>query len=315
MEPLQVSIVMYHYVRDLQNSLYPEIKGLDVSLFETQLRYFIKYHNVIRMENLIDVFKWGRTTLPRNPVLLTFDDGYKDHYQHVFPILDELGLQGSFFPPAQAITERKVLDVNKIQFILASQPNKEEVMDEIFDLMDTFSGEYTLLDKLQYRDTCAVPDRFDSKEVVFIKRMLQKELPAQVRKEITDSLFKKYVSKNERAFSEELYMNIHQVRCMRRHGMFFGSHGYNHLWLPDLSASEQISEIDKSMKFLESAGASLQNWVMCYPYGAHNETLQSILQERQCAIGLTTKPDVATLSYENRLALPRMDTNDYPKVF
>jgi hypothetical protein len=58
-------------------------------------------------------------TLPERALLLTFDDGYADHYQTVFPLLDRLGLQGSFFPPARAILERRVLDVNKIHFLLA----------------------------------------------------------------------------------------------------------------------------------------------------------------------------------------------------
>ncbi|MGV8982708.1 hypothetical protein [Clostridium sp.] len=36
----KVSIVMYHYVRDLKNSRYPEIKGLDYNLFKNQIDFF-----------------------------------------------------------------------------------------------------------------------------------------------------------------------------------------------------------------------------------------------------------------------------------
>ena len=38
-----VSIVMYHYIRDLKNSRYPEIKGLDYDLFKEQIAFF-QYH-------------------------------------------------------------------------------------------------------------------------------------------------------------------------------------------------------------------------------------------------------------------------------
>ncbi len=31
------SVVMYHYVRDLKNTRYPAIKGLDLQLFKEQL--------------------------------------------------------------------------------------------------------------------------------------------------------------------------------------------------------------------------------------------------------------------------------------
>ena len=32
-------IAMYHYVRDLKNSRYPDIKGLDISLFKQQIAF------------------------------------------------------------------------------------------------------------------------------------------------------------------------------------------------------------------------------------------------------------------------------------
>lgn len=106
----KVSIIMYHYVRDLNKSKYPKIKGLDINLFKEQLKYILKYYHVIKMEDLIFSIK-NNKNLPDKSLLLTFDDGYIDHFVNVFPILNELGIQGSFFPPAKAITEHKVLDV------------------------------------------------------------------------------------------------------------------------------------------------------------------------------------------------------------
>ncbi len=49
-------IVMYHYVRDLSNSRYPSIKGLDYHLFEQQIQYFAKNFNVVTMEEVLDFF-------------------------------------------------------------------------------------------------------------------------------------------------------------------------------------------------------------------------------------------------------------------
>ncbi|MEW5988558.1 MAG: polysaccharide deacetylase family protein, partial [Chloroflexota bacterium] len=39
----------------------------------------------------------GKQTLPPRPVILTFDDGYRDAYENAFPILKEFGLEGTFF--------------------------------------------------------------------------------------------------------------------------------------------------------------------------------------------------------------------------
>ena len=58
-----VSIVMYHYVRDLKNSRYPEIKGLDYDLFKEQISFFKNNFHIIKMEELIDAVKGGATYL------------------------------------------------------------------------------------------------------------------------------------------------------------------------------------------------------------------------------------------------------------
>ncbi len=47
-----LTIVMYHYVRDLKNSRYPDIKGLDINLFKEQINYMRKHYHIITMEEV-----------------------------------------------------------------------------------------------------------------------------------------------------------------------------------------------------------------------------------------------------------------------
>lgn len=88
-------IAMYHYTRDLKHSRYPEIKGMDSSLFRKQVEFIKESFHVVTMEQVIEAVKGG-AELPENAMLLTFDDGYADNYTVAFPILEEYGLQGSF---------------------------------------------------------------------------------------------------------------------------------------------------------------------------------------------------------------------------
>ena len=81
-----LTIVMYHYIRPIKKSSYPLIKGLEIDAFRMQLSYLEKNYKIITMESLIGLAK-KNIPLPDNPCLLTFDDGYKDHYVHVFPEL------------------------------------------------------------------------------------------------------------------------------------------------------------------------------------------------------------------------------------
>ncbi len=308
----QVTIVMYHFVRDLEHSRYPEIKGLTVDQFKEQIVYIRKYYHVIRMEDLISAAS-GETPLPPNSLLLTFDDGYIDHFINVFPILDERRIQGSFFPPAKAIRENQVLDVNKIHFILACVSEKSKIVESIFSMLDEVRTEHQLEDNESYRVNLSTESRFDSREVTFIKAMLQRELPEEVRKFIVDRLFKKYVTSDEGAFSRELYLSSEQIKCMRRNGMFIGSHGYDHYWLGTLDAEQQEREVDLSLAFLNEIGCDSVNWVMCYPYGSYNDSLLTILSKRGCKLGLTVNVGIADLREANPLLLSRLDTNDLPK--
>ncbi|MEK6882400.1 MAG: polysaccharide deacetylase family protein [Nanoarchaeota archaeon] len=307
-----LTIVMYHYVRDLKHSRYPEIKGLDINLFKEQLQYIRTYYNVIKMRDVFESLK-RNYTLPKNSLLLTFDDAYKDHFEFVFPVLDALGIQGSFFPPGKAISEHRVLDVNKIHFILASVENKEPVIKDLYSLLDTYRNEYNLDQNEDYFNKLAIANRFDTSEIVFIKRMLQKILPEKLRNIILNNLFSKYVSKDEEAFSRELYMNIDQLKCMLRHGMYIGSHGWNHYWLDTLSRDQQEQEIKLSLNFLQNVGCDTSEWAMCYPYGATNDSLISLLKRYNCKLALSTEVGLVNSANDDPFTYKRLDTNDLPK--
>ena len=305
-----LDIAMYHYVRTLEQTRYPSIKGLHKDNFVKQLRHFRENYNVIKMEQLIDAVV-RKVPLPERALLLTFDDAYIDHYDTVFPILDEMGMQGSFFPPGKAIATHTVLDVNKIHFLLASVTDTHGLVKELLSELDQRRSGYDIESNEALLARHAQQNRWDSKEVIFIKRLLQKGLPLKLRAEILDELFRRHVTKNEVAFSSELYMNSEQLKCMKRHGMFIGSHGYDHFWLNTLDNTQQREEIRMSLEFLKSLGVSTENWVMCFPYGAYNDSLLENLKSLGCAVGLSTEARVADISKDMPLALPRLDTNDY----
>jgi len=131
-------VVMYHYTRDLKHSRYPRIKGLDLSLFREQIRYLKQLFHVVTMEEVIAAQK-GQYELPNQSLLLTFDDGYIDNYTYAMPILEEEKVQGAFFIPGKTFTEHKLLDVNKIHYILASADEKALLAD-VFERMNYYRG-------------------------------------------------------------------------------------------------------------------------------------------------------------------------------
>ena len=313
----KLTVVMYHYVRDLKNSRFPDIKGCDVRLFCEQVRYIKKHYTPVTVEQVLECQKQG-TELPDHAILLTFDDAYVDHFTYAFPILEHEHIQGAFFPPVKAVTEHTVLDVNKIHFILATTPSEKmpQLLDELRHLLDIHREQYGLESFENYFDRLAVASRFDTKEVIFVKRLLQVALPEELRRRISTELFEKSVGMDEQMFSRELYMSIDQIKCMVDCGMHIGSHGYDHYWLSSLPKEKQEFEIAKSIEFIDMVGADAKNWTICYPYGDYNDDTITLLRQHGCQMGFTTRVDVADLDTDGPDALyklPRLDVNDLPK--
>ena len=306
------TVVMYHYVRELTSSNYPAIKGLDLHLFKEQILFFKNHYTFISINDLIQAYE-SNLDLPENAILLTFDDGYSDHYYDVFPILCDHKIQGCFYPPATTILDKKVLDVNKIHFMLAAVKNKNIIVSEIFNELDKYRSEYNLKENEYYFSKLGIANRFDSKEVIFIKRILQVGLAEDLRHRIIDYLFKKYVTIDEKNFSEELYMSVKNIKTMIEGGMHFGSHGNKHYWLSSLSKKQQEFEISKSLDFLSHIGENLNRWTMCFPYGDYNKDTLDILDKYDCKAAFTTKVRVANLDQDNKFEIPRLDTNDFLK--
>lgn len=308
----KLTVVMYHYVRDLKNTRFPDIKGLDLHLFVEQILFLKKNYDFVTAEEVIHSLDHG-DALPEKSVLLTFDDAYIDHYTNVFPILNKYGIQGSFYIPTKAVSENTILDVNKIHFILASEKDKLKLVSSIKELLEAYQADYNVESFDVLYERYAKPSRYDTKEVMFIKSLLQYGLPEALRNAIIGELFLRWVGMEEAAFSRELYMSTEQVMTMHRCGMHIGTHGYNHYWWDKLTKDEMNQELDISLKYLFEIGISPVTLTACYPYGSYNEQAIDLLKQKGCRYAVTTDVGIAQVDSESRFVLPRLDTNDLPK--
>src|SRR5262245_11015143 len=191
------------------------------------------------MEQLREALHDPAARLPPDAVLLTFDDGYADHVETAAPLLADLGLQGTFFVPAQPILERRVMQVNKIHFVLAALDSEAILLQLLFAGIDRGRGEFGLPSNEELYERYSEPNRYDTAAVTFTKRMLQSVLPIELRTAIVDDLFATLVTADEAAFADELYMSAEQVAGLLSAGMHIGAHGHSHLWMDTLPPAAQ----------------------------------------------------------------------------
>ena len=306
----QVTVVMYHYVRELAESRYPGIKGLNLSAFRQQLEFFKQNYHVISCQRVFQALETG-DGLPEKSMILTFDDGYIDHYTNVFPLLKRYDMTGFFSMPGKILAEGKLLDVNKIHFILASTP-MEKLLPMVYERLDYYRGaEYEMPETGALHAKLAVASRFDPAEVVFVKRLLQVELEESLRYRIVDDLFAACVGIEEAAFAKEQYMSLDQVWLMKQSGMEWGIHGYDHYWLNRLSPDKMRRDLEKALDVFDGV-VPRKGWICCYPYGSLDDEVIRTARELGAGGGFSTKVAVADLDGDSIYALPRLDTNDFP---
>jgi len=98
-EEVHVPILMYHYISEVP----PDADRYRIDLtvppdrFEEQLHYLqAQGYQTIKLVDIYNTLSTG-APLPENPIVLTFDDGYKDAYTNILPLLQAYGFSAEFF--------------------------------------------------------------------------------------------------------------------------------------------------------------------------------------------------------------------------
>jgi peptidoglycan/xylan/chitin deacetylase (PgdA/CDA1 family) len=299
---------MYHYVKNIKKSKYPNLKGLEFSDFKKQIFYLKKNFNILSNNQFIEILN-SRKIPKKKSILLTFDDGYRDHFEYVFPFLKKQDVSAVFYPPIMCVRNKAVLDVNKIHFILAKEENRDKILDLIFLYVKKIlnkNPQQIGIEKIN------LLSRYDDKKTILIKRLLQNHLPLPYRKKIVDKIFKHIVNYNEEEFSKILYMNNNDIQELYKNNFSIGSHGYNHYWWEKINKNEQEMEIKNSINYFKKIKVFDKNFSVCYPYGSYNLQTLNLLKKYKIKFALTTRVgSVNKKNIKKVYELPRFNTNDF----
>lgn len=301
-----LNFVTYHYVRPVKKSLQPNLAALEFDEFKRQVDYFCNNFEVIAGDNLLEII--NKKIITKKPkIILTFDDGYIDHYKYVFPYLRKKNISGYFYPPKKVIENKTVLDVNKIQFFLEKEQNRDKILKEIDNIL--LKKKNIQISDLDISSINLNSD-YDNEKTVLIKKILQYFLPPDEKKIIIDELFGKITGENSALLAKKLYMNTGHVQEMNSEKMVFGCHGDNHVWLEFLSKENQKKEILDGINFLKKINIDVKNISVCYPYGSYNDDSLEILKELKISFALTSKNgNVNSNNIANKFEYLRFDTN------
>src|SRR6188474_763852 len=122
-----LGIVTYHHVaeRDPSYPYDPNVADATPAQFRRQVEILARYGTPIGVDDLIRAV--GGAPLPKNPVMVTFDDGYRSCHDVALPILRAVGVRATFFITTSFVSQRKLYWWERIALLLGQTRRKSAV--------------------------------------------------------------------------------------------------------------------------------------------------------------------------------------------
>lgn len=290
---------MFHYIRSYSRK-FPYFNFYNKKKFINQIS---KHKNKI-IKNKEEVLEFN------NQILLTFDDGLKDHY-FAAQELKKRNLIGVFFIPTMPYKSRDLLDVHKAHLILAKVGGKKALAElENFIKKKRIKKFINIEEKKIFKARYSQQD--DLLEVKKFKKIINYHGNLLHKKKILNHLIKKF---NITANTRNFYLTKKEIKEMSKMGMIIGSHGESHTLLSRLSYKKQYDELSKSKKMLEKITKDECDF-FCFPYGrknSYNNNTLKILKILNYKFAYSVeyrnikKKDFQNNPYE----MPRFDCNSF----
>ncbi len=304
-----MKVLYYHYVRPAPADM-PHFRYLHLEDFRAQLDFLGEHHGFVEHADFLSAVR-NETDMPQGTsqgVILTFDDGLRDHVDYVLPELERRGLWGMFFIPTGMYESGELLAPHRAHHLLGVHGG----VDMLAALQGRIIPDMLVNERREEFRNNTYADQDNDSATSEFKRILNYFLSSDARKTVLDSLMAEYC--DEAALFDALYMKPVEIRLLAEKGMIVGSHSVSHPVFSTLSPEAQEREITESFDFLEETSGGLGLRTFCYPYGhAHTYDADTVrlLGESGCRLAFTAEHSDVTVDDMTGapLELPRHDCN------
>jgi peptidoglycan/xylan/chitin deacetylase (PgdA/CDA1 family) len=253
----RVAILTYHHVaaHDPAYPYDPGVADASPAQFRRQMEMLARHGTPIGIDELIRALDGA--PLPKNPVMVTFDDGYRSCHDVALPILRAVGMRAAFFVPTAFISERKIYWWERIALALSSARKEKArlVYPRALEVEAKNPGSHRIL-----------TDVIKNTPGLDVQRFLDG---------LCEAFGIEWSPEIEAQHAENLVMSWDQVRALTRAGMDVESHTRWHRVLQTLSDEELRSELTGSREELEAQlGRPVR--AIAYPVGRRVAHVQRI---------------------------------------
>lgn len=222
----RLQIVLFHRVLAEVDPLFP--REVDVTRFARLMEAVKRVFHVLPLDEAASLLSEGR--LPPRPLVITFDDGYADNETQAMPILQRLGLRGTFFVSTGFLDGGRMWNDSVIECIRRTERH-------VVDLESLGLGKLPCDDIERRRATIAK----------IIAKVKYSELGS--REEALDVLWN---ACGQPELPKNLMMRSEQVLSLHRAGMEIGAHTVKHPILTEVADAVALQEIANGRQVLQS---------------------------------------------------------------
>lgn len=271
----QILVLMYHGVSEKNITSLENFDGKHVykKLFERQIKYLKKCYNIISMDYYMACMQTNKR-LPKNPAIITFDDGYRNNFTVLQPIITKYRMPVTIFLPVRQIGANTINSLTSIISFLISKTSKKSVRFKIIDNLHEYD--------LSVR-------RKSLSSIIRIRQQLG-SLSSSESKKAIDELAKETGVSLPDNDDNLLLMSWDEVMQFDKLKPYisFGSHTLTHPDLTKLSQKEMKKELELSKNELERKFGRKINH-LAYPFGYYNDAVIEASRKAGYSAAVTTE--------------------------
>ena len=225
---IELVVPHWHVISDQE---LPHVSGLykfrSLRQFKADLEFFLRYYTPVSLQDVIRHLD-GDYRLPKRCFLPTFDDGFREIYDDIAPILYTKGLPAVFF----LITS--VIDNHELCY-----PQKKSLLIRALASLDDSQAKREVARILINAgiEGPDLPSRIRS--IYYLKRHVLDKLGP-----FLECDFAAYTA------SEQPYLTSENIRDLMKKGFDIGAHSIDHPLYSELSLEEQLIQTQGSLSWL-----------------------------------------------------------------
>ena len=246
--------------------------------FQKTLDFVERHYNVVDLPQ-VKAAADGLSALPTCPLLITFDDGWRDTVVHAMPELKRRGLPALLFLATEVIDLEEKRWWQDAAVAVLADPNAASKLTAALGMSAQEVGQPSFSQKIA-ASLAGLPESD--------RRRLLKQVVPTVLDQIADRQM----------------MNADDLNRWIENGYQIGGHGHTHS--PIAYANNPNAEVKSCLSRLQSM--NLQILSLSYPHGVKSDQSRSLLEEAGFDLVFDSSPNLVNTSHLHRLRfdLPRI---------